>query len=551
MAALQVSIQGPEDVVIGEETEYVIEWKNASFQAVQDVEIRLGIPPVLQVTYMDPWPIDRDTMSWKLGLVAPGAEGKVTLRGIPFGRIGDTTALQAVLTAPDQGATDIKDALSTKSIAMKSSIIEGNWSVPPRIVAGDEIEIALDLKNTGKTDLEKLDIAIRYPEAFVPQASSTSANTSTHTFLASIPRFGAEATTTIRFQGAFAAGVSGEQSFYADIKQQYEKAAIAIYSASTSAPVLASDLSIQVIANGSNTGRSISPGDPVRVTVAYSNTSADTLSDVSLLLAFESLRDGKSATGTSFLSWSTLDDTNKGVTSTKTRIQTLLYDKKSIPALASLKPGDRGTIDITLPTLAVTKPTNDAVIRIVSTGKVGRVGEQEVQRSISTQPLSLRYRSDAVFVGTARYFTEEGAPIGSGPLPPVVGEPTTYRVYWAIEKSLHELDAVTVTTTLPESVVFGGSKEIGAGSLVFTTSTRELRWSLNKLPEDVSLAEVSFDLVLTPNPLDSGRFAPLTTGMLFTAKDSLLNEAITQNSTALSTDLLDDDGAKGKGVVKK
>ncbi|HPF95194.1 MAG TPA: hypothetical protein PLR08_01425, partial [bacterium] len=128
---------------------------------------------------------------------------------------------------------------------------------------------------------------------------------------------------------------------------------------------------------------------------------------------------------------------------------------------------------------------------------------------------------------------------------------TTYRVYWAIEKSLHELDAVTVTTTLPESVVFGGSKEIGAGSLVFTTSTRELRWSLNKLPEDVSLAEVSFDLVLTPNPLDSGRFAPLTTGMLFTAKDSLLNEAITQNSTALSTDLLDDDGAKGKGVVKK
>ena len=100
-------------------------------------------------------------------------------------------------------------------------------------------------------------------------------------------------------------------------------------------------------------------------------------------------------------------------------------------------------------------------------------------------------------------------------------------------------------------MVFVGAKEVGAGTLSFTTSTRELRWTLNRMPEDVRTAEVSFEVKLTPNPLDSGRFASLTSNMLFAASDSLLNEPITQTLSALTTDLEDDEGAKGKGVVKK
>ena len=551
LSALQVEVSGPEQVVIGQETEYVIKWKNASFQTIQDVDLRLGIPPVLQVTYMDPWPIDRDAMSWKLGMIGPGNEGKIILRGIPFGIIGDVTALQAVLTAPDQGATDIKDALSTKAITMTSSVLEGVWNLPPRVVAGDDVAVELVLVHQGDKPLGKFDVTVQYPESFSLKSATTTSNTSTREQVISFDSLGAGATATVRVVGTFVAGASGEQTFFAKIHQKQEEKQILIYTASSSMPVLASDLSLQVVANGSTSDRTISPGDPVRVTLAYSNTSPDTLTDISLKLAFESVKDGRSATGTSFLQWSGLDDEHKGTTSTKSRIQTLTFDKTSIPALAALKPGDRGTIDITLPTVAVATTTKDAQINIVATGNIKQAGEKAVARSVSTQPIGLRYRSDAVFVATARYFTEEGAPIGSGPLPPVVGQSTSYRLYWAIDKKLHALENLTVTTTLPESVVFVGAKEVGAGTLSFTTSTRELRWTLNRMPEDVRTAEVSFEVKLTPNPLDSGRFASLTSNMLFAASDSLLNEPITQTLSALTTDLEDDEGAKGKGVVKK
>ncbi|MFO0764679.1 MAG: hypothetical protein U0487_01370 [Patescibacteria group bacterium] len=551
LSALEVTIDGPESVIIGQETEYVVHWKNASFQTVQDAELRLGIPPVLQVTYMDPWPIDRSAMNWKLGLLGAGSEGKIVLRAIPFGKINDTTALQAVLTAPDQGAVDIKDALSTKNITMADSVIRGQWNMPPRVVAGDQVAIELALFHQGKEPLDAFDVSIQYPEAFVPTVSSTSANTSTHEMTKSFNSLASETTATVRVVGSFVAGASGDQRFSTNVTQKHQDASILLYTASTTLPVLASDLSLQVVANGSATDRTISPGDPVRVTLAYSNTSPDTLSDVSLQLAFESIKNGNSATGTSFLQWTSLDDANKGATSTKARIQTLTYDKKSVPALAALKPGDRGTIDITLPTVAVTTTTKDAVIKLIATGKVGKAGDKQVPRSVSTQPISLRYRSDAVFVASARYFTEEGAPLGSGPLPPVVGKSTTYRIFWAIDKKLHELESLNVTTTLPDNVVLASGREVGAGTLSFTTSTHELRWTLNRLPQDIGTAEVWFDVTLTPKALDSGRFASLTGNASFTATDSLLQESIAQSVPALTTDLEDDDGAKGKGVVKK
>lgn len=551
LSALEVTIDGPESVIIGQETEYVVHWKNASFQTVQDAELRLGIPPVLQVTYMDPWPIDRNAMNWKLGLVGAGSEGKIVLRGIPFGKIGDTTALQAVLTAPDQGAVDIKDALSTKNITMADSVIRGQWNVPPRVVAGDQVAIELALFHQGKEPLGNFTVAIQYPDAFVPTVTSTASNTSTHEMTKSFDSLASEATATVRVVGTFVAGASGDQRFSTNVTQKHQDTAILLYTASTTLPVLASDLSLQVVANGSATDRTISPGDPVRVTLAYSNTSPDTLADVSLQFAFESVKNGNSATGTSFLQWTGLDDANKGTTSTKPRIQTLTYDKKSIPGLAALKPGDRGTIDITLPTVAVTTTTKDAVIKLVATGKIGKAGDKQVPRSVSTQPISLRYRSDAVFVASARYFTEEGAPLGSGPLPPVVGKSTTYRIFWAIDKKLHELESLSVTTTLPDNVVLASSREVGAGTLVYTTSTRELRWTLNRLPQDVGSSEAWFDVTLTPKSLDSGRFASLTGNATFTATDSLLQESIQQSAPALTTDLEDDDGAKGKGVVKK
>jgi len=57
--------------------------------------------------------------------------------------------------------------------------------------------------------------------------------------------------------------------------------------------------------------------------------------------------------------------------------------------------------------------------------------------------------SEANFVSEVRYFTPEGAPLGTGPLPPKVDKRTVYRVFWKLDNSLHQLDEIKVEAILP------------------------------------------------------------------------------------------------------
>lgn len=540
LAALAVELQGPDRVKSGEEVEYVITWKNQSFQTVQDVSLRIGIPPAVQVTYMDPWPIDPKTNSWKLGLIGAGNQGKITIRGIAYGDIGYETAIQAVMTAPDQNGVDIQDALSTKSIHISDSVFVETWSVPERLVAGEQVAIEYALFHAGTKPLDNVTVAVLAPESFTTSSSKKE-----------LKRIDPNTTTTVRLVGAFNVAGAGAQTITSSVSQMVKEQAIQLRTSSTTATVLASDLSLQLVANGSTVDKTVLPGDAIRATLAYSNTSPDTLEDIKLVLQFETIKNGHSATGTSMLAWSALEDGSKGVTSTKTLLQTVTYSKTQIPALASLKPGDRGTIDVVLPTMRATTGTKDVSIRVSGLGSIGKAAGKEVKRQVQTPTVSLRYRSDAVFILSPRYYTEEGAPIGSGPLPPQVGSSTSYRVYWSLQKSLHSLKDITVTTTLPDTVIFSGKTESSAGEWHFEPNGRVLSWKLNTLPEDVNEVSGWFELVLQPKSADVGRFATLLQSSTFSAMDTITDEMLRQTVNVITTDLEDDESARGKGVVRK
>jgi len=269
------------------------------------------------------------------------------------------------------------------------------------------------------------------------------------------------------------------------------------------------------------------------------------------MLSFESMLDGVSSTGTTLLDWSALADDGHGATDTKARVQTIRYSKDGLPALAQLVPQEDGTIDLTIPTLDVTTSTKDATIRLTLEGLMASVGKEKSLRVIRTNPITLRYRSDASLGSEARYFTEEGAPVGSGPLPPVVKKTTTYRIYWSVNKHLHVLDGMQVSAVLPGSVAFGGNSSTDAGDLSYDPAKRTVTWSLNRIPDGVNQLGAMFDIQLTPAEIDANRFADLLGETTLTASDSDVNEQVVRTVPPLTTDLQNDENAKDKGVVKK
>jgi hypothetical protein len=222
-----------------------------------------------------------------------------------------------------------------------------------------------------------------------------------------------------------------------------------------------------------------------------------------------------------------------------------------VPIFAQLLPQEEGTIDIEIPTLPVTSSTKDAAIRLTLEGSMDAVGNDRSVRVIRTAPLTFRYRSDVALASEARYFTEEGAPLGAGPLPPVAGKTTSYRVFWSVNKTLHPLENLQVTAVLPASVAWGAASSSQAGTLSYDDATRTVTWSLNRMPEDVDALEASFEIQLTPTEFDVGRFAQLLGESRLSATDPTVSEPVIRALPPLTSDLQNDEGARSKGVVKR
>jgi hypothetical protein len=551
---LEVKIEGPSAVTLGQEQTFLVRYRNRAFQPISDSELRLAWPADFQVTYTDPWPTETQNNAWKLGMLAPAAEGLITVRGIFLGSLGAKSAFQAIATYRPSGQTRSRESLATQTLDYGSSVFDGRLELPPKTVAGDQMPVIFSLANRGSQELPGLIARYTFPSGFLPSSATGTRLMPTadgHEWEQALGSLAAGTTSTWRFFGSFVSGSAGDSAFKVRVGRLRGTEFLTLYSNESLVPVLAGDLSLRMVANGSDADRTMQPGDPLRIAIAYKNVSPETLGSVAVTLGIESLFNDVSATGTSLVDWNELEASAQGATNTKPRIQTLKYDKTSVPDFAELAPGEEGTIEITLPTKLATSGTRDAMIILDLSGTLATVGKDKVNRVLRANPIRIRYRTDADLKTIARYFTEEGAPLGSGPLPPVAGKTTVYRIEWTVDKILHGLDNLEVAATLPSNVAWSGQTLADAGEVTFDEASRTVRWRLNRMPEDVRELVARFDIALTPADLDIGRFARLLGESRLTATDSSTNEPLVRAKPALSTDLKDDEAAEGKGVVKK
>ncbi len=551
-SAFTVVVQGSADVSLGEEQTYELVWRNMEPQLLTDVEIRLNTPTDFTVTALEPAPTDSGLRIWKLGLVQPQATGRIRVKGFFVGSLGEQTALQILSTYRANRTQAVSEQTSLQTIRYTGTVLAGNILFPERILAGEPTQIKYAIANLGTQPLDQLVAKLSFPPGFIPGvvATGTQIDLAQRTVIFSIGSLAAGSFYTANLPGVFVSGGTGEAIFRAETGRISVENGLLVAARSEARLAIApGDLAVRLIVNGGEEGRSLEPGEPMRATVAYENVSTQVVRDAIITLQLESVVNGRSATGTSLINWKEFDDPKQGASTTKSRVQTIRYDKTRIPLLAELAPGARGTIDVGWLTLPVASGTKDALIRVSAQTQVSVSGER-VPRLIRSQPVALTYRTDADVVVEPRYFSEEGAPLGSGPLPPTAGKTTTYRIYWTVQKRLHEVRDVTIRAVLPTIAAWTGKTEGSTGAIAYDEKTRTVTWSMDRMLENTREIEGWFEVALTPQAIDVGRFASLLGETSFQGTDVRVNETIRRVKPGLSTDLSTDEGAKGKGVVR-
>ena len=139
--------------------------------------------------------------------------------------------------------------------------------------------------------------------------------------------------------------------------------------------------------------------------------------------------------------------------------------------------------------------------------------------------------------------------IGSGPIPPQVGHTTNYRVYWNVSNSLHTLENVRMSATLPQDVAWLERTDTDIGTVSYNATTRQITWTIPKLLAELAHAGAWFEIAISPDSGDVGRFMKLTSTTSFEARDSSTAESMSESLGELTSELPDDDFALGKGTV--
>lgn len=538
---LKTSVEVPDGVKSGEEAFYTFRYENSGNAPIASLEMKLTLPPDFTTTSQIPAPTDEASRAWTLGSLSSGSDGAIRIGGYFRSEVPSSQTLQALYTyKPANFSSDFQD-ISTAKANVASSVLGATVTGPEKALAGDDVTYVVNVQNSGTRPATDVLVGATLPEGFAMTKSDPAPaepNATAWTFDSIAPAELRAVTIT----GRYSASISGEQKIAARVSfLNADDVEFRQAEAEAKSEVVGGAVSFHLIVNGSAADQTANPGDALRVSIDYANNGNETIKNLGFKLALSG--DGTVPT----IDWAKADlggGTNDN--------GTIAWDAAAKKEFAEFSPSTKGTIDLVLPIVSdLRTPGLSSVITLALSASLDEIGSISGAHAIDATPLVVKVNSDFRSSAHAEYFDKESLPVGSGPLPPKVGETTKYRVVWRVANSFHPLESVRMTTNLPPKVAWTETVRADVGKVTFDQTTRVVTWLIDRFPTSLPGSEASFDVAITPDAKDVGSFYKLTNAIAVEATDTFTKDQVSNGIDILTTELPEDKGAAGKGVVAK
>ena len=220
-----------------------------------------------------------------------------------------------------------------------------------------------------------------------------------------------------------------------------------------------------------------------------------------------------------------------------------------------LRPLDQGSIDFTLRTKESddVNPNQDS-LQIINqaTATLAKIGDLEVaDLIIEGQEIKNNINTDLDLAVAARYFDDDNIAVGTGPLPPVVGQKTTFRIYWSLANSLNPVSDVVVSTILPAGVQWENKFLAKTGTMSYSSKDNKVSWTINNITANKNFEDINvwFDIGVIPTASQERKLIILTDQTELIATDSVNDAEIYKTGKATTSNLEDDPIGGGRGLV--
>lgn len=540
--ATSLTISGKGEVLAGEEFFYQIEYKNLNSIILKNTEIQVNYPDNFLVIESEPQAGANNI--FKIGDIGAHRSGSIRIKGKLIGTKKKNNITFATMTyTPENFSSEFKKDASIETVISDIGV-NLDITAPTSVMAGETNDLTIKYSSQVENYLNNFRITATASDNIeFLSATTTATSTADKPWIINVADVGTDEK-TVSFK--FKSKEKNNPQENINIKFEYSDDGVNYYSFLEQVEtfeVVKNDLNLNLVINGSRDNAGIDAGQTLNYSIIYTNKGEAEMKDIVVMAVLDS----------DVLDWSSLNFKTKG----KVIGNTITWTKDDVPALADLKTNDEGTIDFSISTLPLDKIKtfvfNAAGVKKkmdISSYAQFSIGNIKVRDEDSRSNLVVtKINSDLDLKEEVRYFSSDNIAVGSGPLPPKVGQTTSYKVYWHLSNNLHELDNLAVSVQLPDYVTWNEKNNTSIGSIDYNSDQKKVVWNIGRLPVSALEATAEFSISITPTVNDVDKILVLLPGSEVVAVDTETKAQIKYTAKAKTTKLEDDDIANSDGRI--
>lgn len=531
---LNVQFFAPSRITLGGQVEYQVAYENITELALHDVEFTIVYPEgslALDEELDSLKAISSETQT--IANIGPKERGEVIFKSFFFGAVGESKEAALNIAYKTENSNATSRIKKTVSIETGSVPLALNLSFPSKINLGEEFEFSLTYISTSPNIFPGMQLKLVLPKTF--QFLSASPPSSSGDVIWELGDMSSQDSGEIKIKGIISGEVEEERLFRAELGR-YDEGTFTSY-ASREKQITVSLPSFEIIQQikGSK-ANAVNPGEKLEWKIAYKNQSGEIIEGLEILVFFE---------GEAF-DYSSLVSQNGAFSKSQ---KLLRWDQAAIPDFTLLEPGEEGILEFSMSVKSAfpIKEFKDKnfTVRSRAVAKVRGVTFAE-----DLQELKINSK----FEFYQRGFRDAGPFDNSGPIPPQVGQKSTYTISWQVLNSSNDLSNVVIRGAFPSRVSWEGAVVPDGENLTFNSNTGEIVWNIGNLEHAVGfllpIRQVSFQVGVTPREEDIGGALELIGLSNAVARDTFTGTQLEDFSSAIDTTLPDDPSVSEiEGVV--